>query len=144
MEISTVSEFETVRSNEENSGKTFTVSQNVFSHYAAKFKVTPASSAEISQINEMLGTNLVPDKGTGITRESKCTECGHVLSFADHVKVALSMKAHAKEELVRILSSGVHYLTVDSDKQREIQCPMCKKSTVVIHCCYTGHSYAYA
>lgn len=144
MQIQSIQDFEVIRSDPANEGKTFAVPRDVFEHYMSGVSIDQITDQEMSEINAMLGTTIANPHRIGLTRASKCGECGHTFSFADHVRVALEMSAHAKHELAKFISGDVYYLTVDTDKMRDVVCPQCKKPTVVIHCCYNTSWYGYA
>lgn len=143
MQVQSVADYEAVRKDPTNAGKTFSVSKDVFEHYMNGITVTQVTAQEVSEINALLGTSIANTDLVGLTRVSTCGECGHALTFADHVRIALNMSAHAQHELVKFIVGTDYYLTVDTDKKRDIVCPQCKKPTVVIHCCYSTNRYGY-
>jgi len=79
-----------------------------------------------------------------MTRTCVCQQCGHEFSFADHIESAMRMGLHTADDLRRLFVGDKYFLTVDTDKQREVLCLNCEERTQVPHCCYGTRTYGYA
>ncbi|HZL25968.1 MAG TPA: hypothetical protein VFC39_05505 [Acidobacteriaceae bacterium] len=140
--IATVSEFENVRQEASNKGKSFAVAPEVFAHYARRLSITPVSDVERQRIEQLLDITITNTGAIGITRTATCP-CGHAFSFADFIESSLHMGRHTKEQLSSLMQGNTFMLTVDTDEKREMVCTVCGKTFPAPHCCYVTSSYAY-
>lgn len=127
-----------------NAGRTFHVTEEVFEHFRSKLRITATSAEGIARINELLGTTFSLDSELGMEGDCVCPNCGHNLSFADHIESVVRMGLHHSND-IRLLLSGERgfFLTVAKEEEREMVCPRCEVKSRVPRRCYGTSSYAY-
>jgi hypothetical protein len=127
-----------------NAGRTFQVTKEVFEHFIQKLRFLPKPEGDIQRINRLLGIALAENESCGMTRTCICQRCGHEFSFADHVESALHMGLHTAEDLKQLFVGSKYFLTIDTDKQRDVLCIKCGEKSLLPHCCYGSKTYGYA
>lgn len=127
-----------------NGGKTYQVTQDVFTHFSERLRILPSPPDDIPRINRMLGTDFPADSRMGLTNECICPSCGHGFSFADHIESVVRMGLHTATDLKRLLTGNRYFLTVATDRGREMLCPKCDTKSLFPRVCYATTLYAYA
>lgn len=141
--VATIPQMEQLATDPLNAGRTYPVSKSVFDHFFAKLTFLPDPVGEADRINQLLGTAFPSTEAGGMTRSCKCSSCSHEFTFADHIESSIRMGVHTPDELRQILTGPVYFLTVDTDRTREVICVKCGTKSVVPHCCYARRTYAY-
>lgn len=141
--IQSVDHLNQIAADPANAGRTFQVTKEVFDYFYQRIRFFPRPTGDIERINRLLGTEFDENEPGGMTRSCVCQNCGHEFSFADHVESALRMGVHTADELRYILAGDKFFLTVDTDKPREVLCLNCEQKSFVPHCCYGTRDYAY-
>jgi hypothetical protein len=91
-----------------------------------------------------LGVTVNENDPIGMTGICVCQHCGHNFSFTDHVESAWSLGVHTIDDLKWIFTGDKYFLTVVTEKQRQLLCPDCGTKSLFPRFCYVGNNYAYA
>lgn len=142
--IQRVNHLNQIASDPANAGRTFQVTKEVFDHFFEQIQFLPRHPEDIFRINDLLGLSLSEDEPCGMTRVCSCQHCGHEFSFADHVEASMRMGLHTAADLRKLFDGDKYFLTIDTDKKREVLCLSCGEKSWVLHCCYGSKTYAYA
>lgn len=142
--VQSISEMNRIVNDPVNAGRTFQVTKEVFKHFSQKLHLLPGPPDVISRINGLLGIDLSKDERCGMTGVCVCPHCAHEFSFADHVESVVRMGLHSTEDLKRLFTSDKYFLTVATEKGREMLCPKCDTKSFFPRFCYVTRTYAYA
>lgn len=142
--VSSVGRMKEIAADPRNAGRTFQVAADVFEFFLRQLIILPRAEGDIQRINMLLGTHFDETYPGGLTRSCRCQHCGHQYSYADHVESALEMGVHSQAQLRDLFSGHRYFLTVDTDKPRQVLCISCKRVSGMTHCCYATSSYGYA
>jgi hypothetical protein len=142
--VQSISEMNRIANDPTNAGRTFHVTKEVFEYFSQKLHLLPGPPDVIPRINRLLGINLSEDERCGMTGVCVCPHCAHEFSFADHVESVVRMGLHSTEDLKRLFTGDKFYLTIATEKGREMLCPKCDTKSFFPRFCYRTSTYAYA
>jgi hypothetical protein len=142
--VQSISEMNRIAGDPANAGRTFHVTKEVFDHFSQKLHLLPGPPDVIPRINSLLGIDLSEDERCGMTGVCVCPHCAYELSFADHVESVVRMGLHSTEDLARLFTGDKYFLTVATEKGREMLCPKCDTKSFFPRFCYVSKMYAYA